>query len=147
VKPPRRVLGFGAASGLLWSTFPAAFTQVLDSPRETATYLIAGVLVGIFASLSLDSVLKRSGRAAAILLGALSLPLAAFMFGVFLTMVQWLIREATGTAIGFAAYKFAPSSVGAQFSVYASISIFSPVLYPLAVGTTLLLRRFAGQNS
>jgi uncharacterized membrane protein YvlD (DUF360 family) len=139
-------LGFGAASGLIWSIFPAALREV-RSPNEAATYLIAVILVGIFASLALASFLKRSGRAAAILLGALSLPLAACTFGVFLTMVQSLIREATGTAIGSAAYKFAPASVGAQFSVYASISIFSPVLYPLAVGTTLLLRRFAGQNS
>jgi hypothetical protein len=146
VKPPRRVLGFGAASGLIWSIFPAALREV-RSPKEAATYLIAGVLVGILASLALASVLKRSGRPAAILLGALSLPLAAFLFGVVLTMVQWLIREATGTAIGFAAYPFAPASVGVQLFVYASISIFSPILYPLAVGTTLLLRRFVGQNS
>ena len=147
VKSPLRVLGFGAASGLIWSIFPAAFTQVLDSPKEAATYLVAGVLVGILASVALASVLLRSGRAAAILLGALSLPPAAFLFGVVLAMVQWLIREATGTAIGFAAYQFAPASVGVQLFVYASISIFSPVLYPLAVGTTLLLRRFVGQNS
>ena len=145
MKISRQVLRFGAVSGLIWSIFPAALRQV-RSLNEAATYVLAGVLVGILTSLILASALKRRGRAAAIFLGALSLPLAAFMFGVLVSVIQWLVREATGTAVGFAAYGRNPVFVGAEFSVYASISIFAPVLFLLAVGTTLLLRRFVGQG-
>lgn len=140
-----QALRFGAVSGLIWSIFPAALRQV-RSLNEAATYVLTGVLVGILTSLMLASVLRRRGRAAAIFLGALSLPLAAFTFGVLVSIVQWLVWEATGTAVGFAAYEVDPVSVGVEFSFYASISIFAPVLFSLAVGTTLLLRRSVSQE-
>ena len=103
--------------------------------------MAAGVLAGVLASFALAAALRRCGRGAAILFGALSLPVGAFLFGVLLSLVQWLVREFTGTAYPFVAYEFAPIKTGAQYALLSVISVLAFILFPLAVGTTLLLRR------
>ena len=138
---PLRVLAFGIVSGLIWSLVPGTLSELFRSPGETATVIVSGVLSGIVTSFALAAALARFGRGAAVLFGALSLPLGAFAFGVLLSLVQWLVREFSGTAYRFVAPEFAPLTIGAQYAVLSVISVFALVLFPLAVLTTLLLRR------
>ena len=64
------------------------------------TVIVSGVLSGVIVSFALVAPLAKSSRGKTILLGALSLPLGAFVFGVLLSLVQWLVREFGGTASG-----------------------------------------------
>ncbi len=138
---PSRVLAFGVASGVIWSLVPSTLSELFRSPGETATVIVSGILSGILTSFALAAPLARFGHGAAILFGTLSLPLGAFTFGVLLSLVQWLVRDFSGTAYQFVAYGFAPLTVGAQYAVLSVISVFAFVLFPLAVLTTFLLRR------
>jgi hypothetical protein len=128
-------------SGLIWSLVPGALSELFRSPGETATVVVSGVLSGILTSFALAAPLARFGRGPVILFGALSLPLGAFAFGVLLSLVQWLVREFSGTGYRFVAHEFASLTAGIQYAVSSVISVFAFVLFPLAVLTTFLLKR------
>ena len=136
-----RVLSFGVISGLLWSLIAGFIGELFRSPGESVTVIVSGVLSGVIVSFALVAPLAKSSRGKTILLGALSLPLGAFVFGVLLSLVQWLVREFGGTAYRNVANEFAPFTAGFEYAVLSVISIFAVVFFPLAVLTTFLLRR------
>ena len=138
---PFRVLAFGVISGLLWSLIAGVLGELFRSPGESATVIVSGVLSGTLIALALVAPLARFSRGTTILFGVLSLPLGAFVFGVLLSLVQWLVREFGGTAYWYVAHGFAPFTVGVEYAVVSVISVFSFVFFPLAVITTFLLRR------
>ena len=131
---------FGILSGVIWSAVPGTLSELFRSPGETATVIVAGGLAGVLVSLALKPVLARFGRWAALWLGILSLPFGAFAFGVFISLVQWLVREFTGVAYRFVEQRFNPFQAGAEYAVFSVISVFAIILFPLAVLTTFLLR-------
>jgi hypothetical protein len=135
-----RVLTFGVVSGLIWSVIPGLLSELFRSTGETVTVLVSGILTGALTSFALRAPLAKCRRQTAILLGLLSLPFGAFAFGVLTSLVQWVVRELTGTSYRFVAHDFSPFHTGISYAVLSAVSIFAFVLFPLAVLTTFLLR-------
>jgi hypothetical protein len=125
-----RVLLFGVVSGVIWSVVPGTLAELFRSPGATATVIVSGVLSGVLTSFVLKTPLARFGRPGAAIFGVLSLPLGAFVFGAFLSLVQWAVlgRDLT------------PLDAGLNFAGFSVFSYFALVLFPLAVLTTFLLR-------
>src|ERR1700722_16297523 len=96
--------------------------QSSDLPAKA----FVGVLTGVVISFPLAVPLKRFGKRATILLGALSLPLGAFLYGFILSI--FLSGEpAESLWAGFAC------------AVVTVVSDCAFVLFPLAILTTFLL--------
>jgi hypothetical protein len=143
-----RIFVFGIVSGLTWSCVPGVLSELFRSAGETATVIVSGVLTGVLISFALGAALRRSRLGEALLLGIAALPLGAFAFGVCLSLVHWVVRQFTGMAYRFAD-PFAPIMAGAQYAILGVVTVFAFILFPMAVCTTLLLRRVvrAGQES
>ena len=103
--------------------------------------MLSGLLTGVMVSLLLVLALAKSGRGTAILLGALSLPLGAFVFGVMIWLVHWLVPVLGRRECRDVAPIFSPLAVGAQYALVSMISVFAFILFPMAIGTTVWLRR------
>jgi hypothetical protein len=124
-----KVLAFGVASGLLWSLLIILIFAHSIWASDIVKILVPGVLSGIIVSLALQKPLARFGRFGTVLLGLLSLPFGAFLFGFFAESVEALTRV-NGPG-------FNPFSSGL---FYAGASIVSFYFFAPAVLTTFLLR-------
>ena len=129
-----RVLGFGAFSGVIWLVAPLFFTD-FHQDGSLVVFLLAGVLTGIATSLIVAGPVRRSGFGMTLLAGLLALPLGAFVYGVIVSTLHWLIQN------GEVGIPFDPIVAGYWFMVYASLSLLSVVFYPASVTTTFLLQR------
>ena len=137
-----RITIFGALSGLIWSVVPGFICDLFKSRSEVIAVLIAGVLTGIVVSLLLSRPLRRLSRRGSLWLGALALPLGGFCFGVSISFVHLAASHIKSVAHIFGQYPFAPLTQGVSFAVLSVISVFAVVLFPLAIYTTFVLRRF-----
>jgi hypothetical protein len=89
----------------------------------------------------------RSRLWQAVLLGVLSLPMGAGLFGFVVSWVQWAVMKLTGTHYRFVmqiveapGYVFAPLKAARDYALYSTVSVFALVFIPLAILTTLHLR-------
>ncbi len=141
MKTNLKIMAFGLVSGLIWSLVAATLMELFDTPRETPTVEIAtvigsGVMAGVLTSFGMRVPLRKYGKPAAVMFGALSLPLGAFLFGALLSIAQWSVL---GRAL-------APIERGLLFAGLSVITIFGVALLPLAILTTFLLRRVVGSG-
>jgi hypothetical protein len=109
---PPRVFTFGLVGGLVWAVIAGVIDELFRSRAETLTVLTSGAMSGVAVSLMLFVPLARFGRLGSVLLGIASLPLGAFVFGVLVSVVQWLTGRLTGETYRFIAYGFTPFEVG-----------------------------------
>jgi hypothetical protein len=132
---------FGFISGLIWSIVPGLISGLfVYSLDETVTVFASGALAGLLVSFALGTLLMRSNFGSTLAFGLLSLPLGAFAFGVFVSLVQWIAREFTGVPYRFVADGFSPFETGFDYAVYSLFSSFAFFLIPLAILTTFILR-------
>ena len=127
---------FGLFSGLLWSVVPGTLANLFESQANVPGTLLAGLVAGLVTSLALASVVARFGRVFAIVLGLLSLPLGAFIFGFAFEVIA---RFFPTLSSGDRTY-LQPWRLGLNYAMLSVISIFAVGLFPLAVFTTLFLR-------
>jgi hypothetical protein len=140
MKPIYRTLTFGALSGIVWSIIPGLLTDLFSSVGESVTIFLAGAITGIAVSFSIRRLLDGNSKQFAILVGCLTLPYGAFLFGLITAFLHIIISEAGGPTYKFAQQDIEPFGEAAAYAIYSCISIFALVLFPLAIGTTLLFR-------
>lgn len=142
----RRLLIFGLGYGAIWSLVPGALSDLLRSPLQAATVLGAGMMTGIVVTLALALVLKRANVWQAAVLGILSLPIGAWLFGLLISCVHWMILQVSGVHLRFVTeieevpgYLWAPFDAAFQYAFFSSFTVFAIALLPLAILTTLHL--------
>ena len=132
----RRVIIFGIVSGLIWSVIPGVLTELFQSGREAIEVTTAGLLTGIIISLVLKWPLKKFGKRTTLMMGLLSLPLGAFVFGLIFSV----LHPSGGFNAGQHGFSDA-LQVAIEYAICSVISLFAIFLLPLAVLTTFALRR------
>lgn len=142
----RRLLIFGLGYGAIWSLVPGALGDLLRSPLQAATVLGAGMLTGTVVTLALALVLKRLNGWQAAVLGILSLPIGAWVFGLLISCAHWIILQLSGVHLRFVTeieevpgYAWAPFEAAFQYAFFSSFTVFAFALFPLAILTTLHL--------
>src|ERR1039458_3913905 len=132
-----RILIFGMISGLLWSLVPGTLGELFASPGETLSVLGAGVLTGVGVSFLLYLPLARLGRRdpvrCVLIASILSLPAGAFLFGVVVSSLQFVVRMVTGANYGFVHDGFAPVETGFVYALFSVASYFVLGVLPLAI--------------
>jgi hypothetical protein len=132
-----RILKFGLLSGFLWSLIPGVLGEGLFHLTTAALLIIAGCLAGIVVTFGQATILPRCNRFGIFVLGILSLPLGAFCFGLFASVV--------GNTFGAIVpeWRGKPESPFTTGLVFAMLCVpMAVVLLPLSVFTTFRLRRF-----
>ena len=147
MKPTYRVLAFGALSSVAWSVIPGLLTDLFSSARQSVTILLAGSLTGIAVTLSIRRILDGNSKQFAILIGCLTLPYGAFLFGIITALLHMAISSVGGPTYQFAQEPVEPFNAAASYAIYSCISIFALILFPLAIITTLLLRKYEVSES
>ena len=130
-----KVITFGIISGLIWSVVAGGLNGLFDSAKASVLVVLAGALTGLTVSLALKAPLTKFGRWWTLVIGLVSLPLGAFIFGVVFSILDvsdWL----KGSQYGI----FNAIVIGGYFALLSVISIVAIFLFPLAVFTTFLLR-------
>jgi hypothetical protein len=142
-----RVVAFGILAGSGWSWAPGILNQLLQDQGEALTVLASGMATGVVVSLLLYRPLLRVSLGGAALLGAVSLPLGAFVFAVTISVVHLLAQAVTGESYRFAEGGFEPILNGVRYAQYSVLYGLIPhlgwgrLLFPMAVLTTLCLQR------
>jgi hypothetical protein len=132
MKTPLKVLTFGVVSGCVWSVVANVTVGAFGGTSDAIAKVVSGVLAGVLISLALGVPLKRFGKRATILLGALSLPLGAFLYGFIFSIVGWRFLGYEPTSPLWDGYACAAMSVVSNFAI---------VFFALAIFTTFLLGR------
>lgn len=108
--------------------------------------IFSGSMVGVLLACAFVPVLSRRRLWQTLLLGVLSLPLGAGLFGFFISWIQWLVMELTGMHYRFVrqiieapGYVFAPLKVARDYALIGTLSSIALSLIPLAILTTLHL--------
>lgn len=134
----KRLFIFGTVSGLLWSLVPGYLSELMySSVGQTATVLITGVLTGITVSALLTLPLLWLRIKGIITLGIVALPIGAFLFGFFLSLLQKAVQLWIGPTYRFVEYRFAPVEAGLNYAFF-SVTYFALILIPLSLLTTSL---------
>jgi predicted membrane protein len=140
-------LRWGTAYGVVWSLAPGILSELMRQPGQAATVIFAGAITGVLVACALTPALTRSRMWQALLLGLLSLPLGAGLFGFTISWIQCVVMNLTGVHYRFVmqiveapGYVFAPLKAGRDFALYSTLSPFGLLFIPLAVLTTLHLR-------
>ena len=142
MKTLARVLAFGLVSGLLWSVVAGILGDLFSTRAVVPAALVAGVVAGVVTSAVLALLLVRFGRGPTVVLGLLSLPMGAFVFGFTLALITRFLPAPTGDTWALTN----PWDTGLNYALLSVISIFAIGLFPLAVVTTLLLRALLVQG-
>ncbi|HZM03204.1 MAG TPA: hypothetical protein VFC44_09285 [Candidatus Saccharimonadales bacterium] len=139
VSVPARILLFGASAGLLWSLGGGlAEGSLMAGPTGL---LVASGLSGVVVSFALSRPLMKRGRLSVFFLGVVSLPIGAFCFGVFESLICLAIPQGHPEAIvAWGDARFLPLTLGAEYAVFSVISAFAVFLIPLSILTTFVLR-------
>jgi hypothetical protein len=147
--PPRTTLFWGAFYGILWSLAPGVLSEMLSlaRPGEAMTVFLTGILTGVLVSAALAPLLRRTKRWHSAVLGVLSLPLGAWLFGFLISWCHWGVMKLTGTHYRFVmqiveppGHVFDPLQAASDYALYSTLSPFGLLLIPLAILTTLHLR-------
>lgn len=142
------VMMWGSLYGAVWSLVPGCLSEILSTLGEAATVILAGAVTGMIVSAALVPVLARCKQWQAIGLSVLALPLGAGLFGFMISCIHWVVMKLTGIHYRFVmqiveppGYIFDPLQTAKHYALYATLSAFGIVLIPLAIFTTLHLRR------
>jgi hypothetical protein len=142
------VVVWGGLYGILWSLAPGILSELLKRPGEAATVFLSGAVTGILVSYALGPWLARTNRAVATLLGILSLPLGAALFGAVISWIHRGILMFTGIHYRFVmqieeapGFVFSPLQTARDYALFASCTPLAIVFLPLAILTTFHLRR------
>lgn len=149
--PCRRHIGipfcWGVAYGAVWSLAPGILSELMRHPGEAATVILSGSITGVVVACALAPALARSRLWQALLLGVVSLPLGAGLFGFVISWLHWVVMNLTGTHYRFVmqivespGYVFAPLKAAKDYALFSALSPFALVFIPLAVLTPLHLR-------
>ena len=130
-----KVISFGVISGLIWSVIPGVLGDLFRSGAESIEVIIAGLLTGIIVSLALKSPLQKFGKAGTLIIGLLSLPFGAFVFGFIFSVLQ-----PSGSFIDSQYGISNALQIAVEYAILSVISIFFIVLLPFAILTTFVLR-------
>jgi len=133
-----RILSFGFLSGLIWSVAPGALADLFSTRADIPATVIAGITAGVVTSAVLAPLVVRFGRGPTIFFGVLSLPLGGFVFGFSLALISRCFPALTSGTRALVE----PWTLGFNYAFLSVISVFAFGLFPLAVVTTLLLRKF-----
>ena len=136
-----RLIAFGAVSGLVWGVVPLTLTELWQSDGETLSVLLAGVLTGIAVTLLLFWPLHLSSRWRTVAIGATSLPLGAFLFGIIALWIHFGLARWPGVTYQLVQNGFDPLQTGLGYALGSLTPLFAIVLIPLAVVTTVLQHR------
>ena len=142
-----RVVAFGILAGSVWSLVPGVLSELLRDRDQALMVVAAGMATGVVVSLLLYRALLGVPLRGAALLGALSLPLGAFVFGVTISVVHLLAQAVTGATYRFAEGGFGPVTNGVFYAYYSVFYGLVPrfglglLLFPMAVLTTCCLQR------
>lgn len=138
---------WGSVYGALWSVAPGVLNELLRQPGEVATVVLSGILTGIVVTFSLVMLLPRCRRPVVWLLGALTLPLGAGIFGLVISWVHWIVMKLTGTHYRFVmevagppGYFFDPLQAARDYALHSTLTVFALLFIPLAILTTLHFR-------
>jgi MFS family permease len=142
VKAFARVLAFGFVSGLLWSVVAGILADLFGTPADVPATIFAGVVAGVVTSAVLALLVARFGRGLTIVLGLLSLPLGAFVFGFSLAFISRVLPALTSGTRAL----INPWTLGSEYALLSVVSTFAIGLFPLAVVTTLLLRVYRSRE-
>ena len=85
---------------------------------------------GVLTSFALRPHLEKVRKRTALIVGVISLPIGAFLFGFFLSVAQWAMLDRD----------FSPFSCGVEYMVFSMITYLTIALVPLSVVTSFLLR-------
>lgn len=139
---------WGLIYGAFWSIVPGVLSELLWSPWQAKTVIASGMVTGTIVTFALAPLLRRTSTVKGALLGVLSLPLGAWLFGLAISCLHWIVLKTTGTHFRFVmqideypGYIWAPLDVAWQYAVFSMFTIFAVVLLPLAILTTLHLQR------
>ena len=132
-----RILTFGSLSGLTWLVVPGILAELFISRADVPAVLIAGLVSGVATSIALGAVVTRTGRWLTVMLGLLSLPFGAFVFGFSLALLGKFLPALTSGSRGFPE----PWNLGFTYALLSVVSVFAIGLFPLAVASTFLLKR------
>ena len=139
---------WGAAYGVGWAFAPGILSELMRGPGEAGTVVAAGAITGALVARLLAPALARSRSWQAMTLGALSLPVGAALFGIVVSWLHWLVMQTTGVHYRFVmetveppGYVFEPLKSGRDYALYSTCSALAMLFVPLAVFTTLHLRR------
>lgn len=147
-RPLSTTLFWGAFYGTLWSLAPGVLSELLSlaRPGEAMTVVLTGILTGVLVSAVLAPLLPRTKRWHAALLGVLSLPLGAWLFGFLISWCHWGVMKLTGIHYRFVmeiveppGHAFGPLQTAGNYALYSTLSPFGLLLIPLAILTTLHL--------
>jgi len=137
-----RLIAFGTVSGLVWGVAPLTLLEMWQSDGETLSVLLAGILTGIAVTRLLVWPLCHSNnRWRTVAIGAASLPLGAFLFGVIGSSIQLGVARWLGVTCELVKNGFQPLHMGVGLAGASLLPMFAIVFLPLAVTTTLLLHR------
>lgn len=142
MSPRTRILTFGFLSGLLWSVAPLVLADLFRKGADIPGIVVPGIMAGILVSAILASVVAKTGRGMAFLFGLLSLPAGAFVFGFCLALTNRFLPILNDTPA-----LAEPWTLGLFFMVTSVLSVAAIGLFPLAVGTTFLLRVFIRRST
>jgi hypothetical protein len=131
---------FGAVAGVIWAIVPWVLVDMIHPVGQAATVFVAGAITGVVMSQLLAIPLAGRGRPGTLLLGILSYPVAAFVFGVLISIVQWVVKATFGVTYRAMSDGFAPIESGVGLAVRATFWPFALVLVPLAMWTTHQLK-------
>jgi len=138
MKALARVLAFGFVSGLLWSIVPGILADLFSTRADVLATIVAGVVSGVVTSAVLAQLVARFGRGLTIVLGLVSLPLGAFIFGFTLALIDRFLPVLTSRTRALTD----PWTLGLNCALLSVYSTFAIGLFPLAVVTTLILRAY-----
>jgi hypothetical protein len=132
------MLFWGAIYGTLWSLAPGVLSELLSvaRPGEAMTVVLTSILTGVLVSAALAPLLPRTKHWHAAVLGVLSLPLGAWLFGFLISWCHWGVMKLTGIHYRFVMEIVEPPG----HALYSTLSPFGLLLIPLAILTTLHLR-------
>ena len=125
---------FGLVSGLLWSFAPGVLAGLFNGSTPGA--ILASIASGSITSAILAPLLTRVRRRGTIVLGLLSLPVGAFIFGSVFGLIVQFLPSLTEGAFG----PFAPWHYGFNYVLLSVATPFAVMLFPLALVTTFLLK-------
>lgn len=128
-----RIVTFGVISGVVWSLAPGILGDWFSDRADIPGTFIAGILAGVLTAAMLSLLITRFGRTGTLVLGVVSLPVGAFVFGLSLALVSRIAPALTSHVH--------PWSSAMTYAVLSLISVFAVVLIPLALLTTHLFKK------
>jgi len=138
----------GAIYGAIWSLVPGILSELLWHPGQAASVVASGIITGVIVTCLVSPLLVRARWWQAVILGMVSLPLGASLFGLIVSSMHWLIFKATGVQLRFVmqtveppGYLFDPVDVAFEYVTHSTTTFFAIGLIPLAILTTLHLFR------